>query len=534
MEGNDMERYLHEALELSSEVDTTLDRFSEKLTNLENLLPRFLAEENGIVANDFENDEISEELIEKALTFDLLSAMLSFELREVDDLMGCLQDRIVDALRKISSCENSTELLNIQRRLHGSEELLKQSRDRVLEMKIQELELERKFKELKQNEDDLKLKVRLVEQVAFCMEEAAEVAWGRFLEADNTAEILMGISKDTLGKLHLAQFDLIRSSKREEEKTRQLHDLTNHLHSKNTLIENLNTEIAEVNNLREKVKKLEKNLEITQSKLEEANASNETSERRVKEKEGEIEALKEKIYATESRAESAEEKSTHLTESNLELSEEVDFLKGANDSNSKKVSVLEKQLRELDIQFQHSRALSEAGQEQQNMLYSAIWDMETLIDELKQKVAKAENKTESAEERCVVLSETNSDIGKELEFMRSRVELLEKALSRANVEKKTRANDISVRSGRIMDTLISCTKENKILREKLRKDQKNASVILQNNKRCGEKEFQLSKFDSTESASAKVTAVNTTEISSENLQAGGEKLPGGCLSPEDG
>ncbi|KAL3636161.1 hypothetical protein CASFOL_020708 [Castilleja foliolosa] len=569
MEENDMEQYLHQALELSSDVDSTLDRFSEKLMNLENLLSCFLAEENGIVANDFENDEISEELIEKALTFDLLSAMLSFELREVDDLMSRLQDRIVDALRNISSCENSSELLEIQRRLHGSEELLKQSRDRVLEMKIQlaklqmtsfssgnygsvgkieprgtlkmlekslarELELEKKFKELKQNEDDLKQKVRLVEQVAFCMEEAAEVAWGRFLEADNTAEILMGISKDTLSKLHNAQFDLIRSSKREEEKTRQLHDLTNQLHAKNTLIENLNFEVGEVKSLREKVKNLEKNLETTQLKLEEANVSNETSEKRIEETEGEIDGLKEKIYATEGRAESAEEKARHLTESNLELSEEVEFLKGSNDSNSKKVNVLEKQLRELDIQFQHSRALSEAGHEQQNMLYSAIWDMETLIDELKQNVAKAESKTESAEEKCVALSEKNSDIGKELEFMRSRVELLEKALSQSDVEKKTRANDISVRSGRIMDTvmqlasereriqklLISSTKENKLLREKLRNDQKVISVIMQNNESCVKKEFQLSKLDSE---SSKFTAVNTTEISSEILQV--EKLP---------
>ncbi|KAL3651438.1 hypothetical protein CASFOL_004440 [Castilleja foliolosa] len=136
MEENNMERYLHQAVELSSDVDSIIDRFSEKLSNLENLLSCFLAEEHVIVANDFESDEISEELIEKALTFDLLSAMLSFELREVDDLMGRFQDRIVDALRKIS-CENSSELLKIQRRLDGSEELLKQSRDRVLEMKIE-------------------------------------------------------------------------------------------------------------------------------------------------------------------------------------------------------------------------------------------------------------------------------------------------------------------------------------------------------------------------------------------------------------
>ncbi|KAK6133782.1 hypothetical protein DH2020_032493 [Rehmannia glutinosa] len=370
---------MQKALEISSEVDTTLACCSEKLANLENLLSHFLAAKNDIGANDFENDDISAELIEKSFTFDLLCAILNFELRELDNSMGGLQDLIVDALRKISSCEVSTELLaGLVRRLHDSEDLLKQSQDRILEMKIKlaklqmtsfssaqhewkhglvrqlkpeiqtidqkgtlrmlekslarELELEKELKELKQNEEDLKLKVRLTEQVAVFMEEAAEVAWGRFLEADNTAEVLIGISKDTLGKLHLAHFNLSSSTKNEEEKN--------------------------LTGLREKVQILEENLKITESKLVGANESNETSQKRLKETEGEIEALREKIYAAESRAESAEEKATHLTDSNIELSEELDFLKGTNDSNTKKVSVLEKQLRELDIQLQHSRASS--------------------------------------------------------------------------------------------------------------------------------------------------------------------------------
>ncbi|KAK6116398.1 hypothetical protein DH2020_049860 [Rehmannia glutinosa] len=566
---------LQKALEVSSEVDTTSACCSAKLANLENLLSHFLAAKNDIGANDFENDDISAELIEKTFTFDLLCAILNFELRELDNSMGGFQDLIVDALRKISSCEVSTELLTgLVHRLHDSEDLLKQSQDRILEMKIKlaklqmtsfssaqhewkhglvrqlkpeiqtidqkgtlrmlekslarELELEKELKELKQNEEDLKLKVRLTEQVAVFMEEAAEVAWGRFLEADNTAEVLMGISKDTLGKLHLAHFNLSSSTKNEEEKNRKLQEFINQLNAKETLIQKLNTtnaqliiDNAEVTGLREKVQMLEENLKITESKLEEANESNETSQKRLKETEGEIEALREKTYAAESRAESAEEKATHLTDSNIELSEELDFLKGTNDSNTKKVSVLEKQLRELDIQLQHSRASSEASQEQQNMLYSAIWDMETLIDELKQKVAKAEIKTESAEERCVILSETNSDINKELEFVRSRMEFMEKSLNQAALEKKSCAKDISIRSSRIMDTvmqlamerervqkqLISSKKENKLLRQKLQKEQINASVILQDNKSCDGKEFLLSRLDSSDSESTKTFAV---------------------------
>ncbi|KAL0372546.1 UNVERIFIED_CONTAM: WPP domain-interacting tail-anchored protein 2 [Sesamum calycinum] len=436
---------IQNALEVSSEANMAVERSSEKLANLENLLLHVLPGKIDIGAIDVENNEISAELIEKAFTFDLLYALLSFELRELENLMGELQELIVDALRKISACDHATELLIGLVKLHDSEELLKQSQERILEMKIQlaklqmtsfsskqyewenglvvgvneelhlasaewkpetrtieqrrtlrmlekslarELELEKKLTELKQNEEDLKLKKRLTEQVAICMEEAAEVAWGRFLEADNRAEVLMGISKEMLGKVQIVHLNLSTSTKREHELNSKLQDCINQLNAKETSIEKLNCRItelvadnAEVTGLREKVQMLEEKLKRTESKLEEANSSNEMSQQQLKEMEAEIESLRDKIDTAESRAESAEQKATHLTDTNLELTEELDFLKNSNESHTKKVSLLEKQLREFDIQLQHSRASSEASQEQQSMLYTAIWDMETLIDD---------------------------------------------------------------------------------------------------------------------------------------------------------
>ncbi|CAA0822467.1 WPP domain-interacting tail-anchored protein 2 [Striga hermonthica] len=584
MEANDldMEKQLHEAHEVLSKVGTILASCSDKLSHLENLLSRILEEANynHIGANGFEIDVISEELIEWTFTFDLISAIIKFELGEFDVLFGGLQELIVDGLRKILPFDNSTELVNaVVNGLHDGEVLLEHSRDRVFEMKARlaklrmssfssgehdwsnvllkttkqkgllkmlekslsrEIELEKNLKELKRNENDFKQKIRLVEQVASFMEEAAEVTWARFLEADSMAEVLSGISKDTLRKLQLAQAELDRATKSEREKTHQLQDIVNQLHAKDLLIENLNTTIsslaadnAKIEDLRQKVRYLEEKLKKTESRLEEVETVNEMSQKQLIEREIEIEALREKTNEAETRAKIAEEKASHLTDSNLELSEELDFLKGTNDSNSKKSSMLEKELRELDIQLQHSRALSEASQEQQNMLYTAIWDMETLIDELKQKVAKAEGKAESAEDRCVILSETNLDISKELEFMRSRVELLENALSQAALEKKSHAKEIGVRSDQIMEMalqiaierervqtkLISCTKENKLLRDKLAKQQKNATVILQDKRNCDEKEFRSPRLDhQADPLSAKTSAIKATEISSESLQ----------------
>ena len=79
---------------------------------------------------------------------------------------------------------------------------------RMLEKSLsRELDLEKKLTESKQNEEDLKLKLRLTEQVAFIMEEATKVVWGRFLEAENSSVVLMGISRDLVADIN--SFNLI-------------------------------------------------------------------------------------------------------------------------------------------------------------------------------------------------------------------------------------------------------------------------------------------------------------------------------------
>ncbi|XP_073143553.1 WPP domain-interacting tail-anchored protein 2 [Henckelia pumila] len=605
----DMQKFLHEglpynskddgelqnALTVSSEVDMTLAYSSDKLANLEHLLLQVLAGENDIGTIDIEeDDDISTELIEKTFTFDLLTAILNLELRELDNLMSGLQDLIVDSLHKISSSGQSVELVTgMVSKLHDSEEIVKLSQERVLEMKIQlaklqmssisfkpngwksdvimgakeelqlssaewkpqiqtveqsrifkmlekslmgEQELEKELTKSKLNEEDLNLKMRLIEQVAVCMEEAAEVAWGRFLEADNTAEVLMGISKEILGKHKILQLNLSSSIKREEETKSKLQDCINQLNSKEVSIQRLDSDVAtlladnaEVTRLRNRVQILEGKLNETESRLKEADLSNETSQQKLKEMEDEIESLKESIYDSETRAGTAEEKIIHLTQSNLELSEELDFLKGSDDSNTKKATLFEKQVLELDLQLQHARLSSEASQEQQSNLYNAIWDMEILIDELKQKVSKAESKSESTEGRCIELSETNSKLNEELDFLRSRIELMETSSNQENADKKARAKDINIKANFIMDTvvqlaaereriqkqLISLTKENNMLRANIRKNQKHEPVMI---KSGNDKGFLSSQLDLVDEESSIASTVTVTELSSNKFQ----------------
>ncbi|EEF47670.1 WPP domain-interacting tail-anchored protein 2 [Ricinus communis] len=538
---------IESTMEVLTRADLDLGFSSEKLVNLHGLLMHLLAWDNNLEVMA-EYSYISATSVERALEFDLLSGILDSELRVVENFTDNIQAEIVDARHKISSCRHSAKLVAIiEKKLRDSEESLKKTQERFIEAKMQtvklqrffsafklenwkddnstelsangqlpniktnskrhtaeqkrhilrmlekclarELDLEKNLSELRRNEEQLKLKLHYTEQVALHMEEAAEVVWGRFLEAENAAEVLMGISKEMAGRLQIFQFNLNGSFQREAELKSQLHSCLEQLDAKDAALKKLEGKIGEhiakssqVPSLMEKVNSLEEQLKRSELRLKHANDFIEESQEQVSEMVSIVEKMKESIYEAESRAETAEAKVTQLTDTNSELSDEISFLKSSAESNTKKVSLLEKQVRELEIQVQHSKASSEASQEQQNMLYAAIWDMETLIEDLKSKVSKAESKTETVEDQCILLSETNMELDKELNFLRSKVEGLEASLDRANNSKATSAKEINLTTTLIKDTvmqlsrerdyiqnqLFSLMKENKLLVEKLR------------------------------------------------------------------
>lgn len=600
MNGKGMEE-LECAVKVLLSLDLDLAYSSEKLVNLHVLLMQVWARENVFEAMAMEKDHISADSIEKALVFDLLSGILDSEVREIENFMDTLQAEIVDAHKKIYSCSHLRELFNVmEEKLIDCEESLKQSQEQVLKMNTQlakfqrvflefeyqngkndenidsrengqlsninlklkmpavrqqrhilrvldkslerELDLEKKLLEIRQSEEELKLKMHLTEQVGFCMEEAAGAIYGRFLEAENLAEVLMGISKELVGRLQIAQFNLNGSIQREAEAKYKLLDCMEQLKAKETAsqrLEKINSEPcvsqreqttsikvnfdeSEVFTLREKIQLLEEQLKESELQLKNAHASNEAMQEQLSGMDNLIESLKEGILKAESKAESAEGKLTLLTETNLELTEEMGFLK---DSTTEKAGSLEKQLRDLQIQLQHAKASSEASQEQQNMLYSAIWDMETLIEELKSKVSKAESKTENAEEQCILLTETNFELNKELSFLRDKMDCLEKTLHQVKCEKTASAEDISIRTRLIMDMvmqlafereriqkqLYSLTEDNRILVEKIQKAKNNASVIMYGNGDGEEKDFLFVKHNSGTATQAKTFKETVTE-----------------------
>ena len=143
--GKDMKE-LECAIKVLLSLDLDLAYSSEKLVNLHVLLMQVWARENVFEAMAMEKDQISEDSIEKALVFDLLSGILDSEVTEIENFMDTLPTQIVDAHQKISSCSHLRELFNVmEEKLLNCEESLKQSQEQVLKMNMQLAKFQRVF-----------------------------------------------------------------------------------------------------------------------------------------------------------------------------------------------------------------------------------------------------------------------------------------------------------------------------------------------------------------------------------------------------
>ncbi|KAK9272421.1 hypothetical protein L1049_002794 [Liquidambar formosana] len=380
-------------------------------------------------------------------------------------------------------------------------------------------------------------------------------------------ESCMGISKELLGQLQIFQFKLNGLIQREDELRSKLEGSTKQLQAKESALQKLESSSKELHDFllpqtnslkvslreaedkfilanseaftfREKVSSLEKQLKESQLQLLNAKASLDGYQEQqnvlyseINEMENVVEVLKEKNSQAESRAEGAEAKCKLLAETNLELNEELGLLKGGG-GTSEKVDSLEKLLRDSDIQLQHAVASAEASQEKQSMLYSAIGDMENLIEDLKSKVSKAESRADSVEEKCIVLSESNLELNEELNFLRGRLECLEASLHQSEKTKVATARDIGIRTKvitnlvmqlaiereRLHKQISSLGKENEALIVKLQQTSKDPFVTMSHDSKENGKEFLFPEHELTTATCAKETKYEMTEISTTSFE----------------
>lgn len=112
---------------------------------------------------------------------------------------------------------------------------------------------------------------------------------------------------------------------------------------------------------------------------------------------------------------------------------------------------LERKVKDLENQLEHSNAALEAVKENENMLNCTVSDMDTLIRDLKGKIAKAETRADKAETRCTGFTETNAELNEEVGFLRTKVEMLERSLEEMNSIKASTARDIGIKAKTIAD-----------------------------------------------------------------------------------
>ncbi|KAL2335351.1 hypothetical protein Fmac_016564 [Flemingia macrophylla] len=513
-------------------LDLGLAGFSERVFNL-----RIFMMHVETIGNEFEALVLEREgnmgigCLEKGLEFDLLSVVVDSDVRELGEVLNILQCGVGEVRELVCSCTHLGEaFVAMQDRLFDYEQKLKQSVEELDDIKIQsasfqrtlssckkaengeivreddkclnanaeikmqtveqqrhilrmlekslarEMDLEQIMNDSIEIQENLKLKTFFLEQGLVSMEEEAIDVWERWLEADNACEILLGISKGLLGRLHVSKLNLNCLSHRESELRANLKNAEDKLTLAN----------SEVFALSDKVSSLEKQLKESEFQILNAKASADEYQKQynvacseARDLESIIVELKAAISNAESRANSAETKANLLTQSNSKLNEELAILKGGGGA-SMKVDLPEKQLKESNTRLQ-SKVASAKAQEKQSMLYSKIRDMENVINDLKSKVSKAESRADSAEDNCIVLSESNAELIEELGCLRSRLESLEGSLHHQEEVKMATAEDIrkqakvfkqlltqlAVERERLKHKITSLASENKILVVKL-------------------------------------------------------------------
>lgn len=511
--------------EVITRLELDLARASEKLVNLNVLMMHIATRESEFEAFALENDHMFDDSVERASEIDLLAGFLDSEVDRVDGFLARIQNDISHAHELIPFCKFSKEtFMYLEEKLQDSKESLKQSHELISDIRMQsaklqknlrcyyngngdrgtdlqetnqllerspvidmrtaehqihilrmlekslarEMDLEKKLTETSQMDDELKLRLHSSQQDVYSLEEELEDVCGRCFEAENASEVLIGISKELLGRLQLLQFNVNGSMQREAELKLKFEGSMEQLKAKDCELLDCKNNNAE----------LKSTLQL------------------------QIDGVKSKLRETEEK----------LTVTNFEtvtLKEKVSSLEKQLKESEGRIEVLKRQLRESDMQLQQAVASAEASQEKQKMLYATINDMENLIRDLKLKVVKADGRADRAEENCILLSESYAELNEELRLVRGKLGCLETSLQQAEYRKKASAKDIDVRTkvitnlvmqlaierDRLHKQLSLLAMENKILAAKLQ--QANQDSVVKDHSNTIETKEIASKQDFT-------------------------------------
>ncbi|KAK1376054.1 WPP domain-interacting tail-anchored protein 2 [Heracleum sosnowskyi] len=538
---------------------------SERSANLNMLMMYVATKESEYEASISDEELVLKDSAEKVLYLDLLCGILDSEVNELKNFMSKLRIEIVVARTFMVSYKDLGEdSEDVEKMLKDCEESLRQSLDQISDIKEQssgvqrnilrssgentwkgskaieqvvdenlsdpritlnmlerslarELDLDKQIAESREVEEDLKLRLHFSEHENLCLEEEDLVLLERLFEGENIAEVLMGISKELLCQIQKLIFNRNVSKTRENNLRSKLEDSIQELKAKDATLqrtESSNTKINEVllaekNNLignlietedrlilvdseaftlRETVSSLETQLKEHERQMMDLKTPGDEGQNLLQKLQGMSNTqddLKKQLCTVEARAETAEAKCKLLTESNKELNEELNI----------------------------HRASAEASQEKENMLKSTIKDMENVIQTLKSKVLKAENQVETTEDKCIELSECNSDLTDKLHFLKCKMDCLKVSLHQAEESKKATAKDIRTQTKLITEMVMQLAFE----RERL---QKQISSLTKQNKIPVDQSQKTSKSQVNSSHNMKEdTKILTSSVTMRNSKS---------------
>jgi len=247
-----------------------------------------------------------------------------------------------------------------------------------------ERDLEKKLCDSREIQEKLIQSLSSLEHELVQVEEETIDVWERLFEADNAHEILMGISKNLLSRLQISHFNLNGLSRRESKLQAKFE----------TFVEQLNTRDIMLNKIESSTG------ELSVSLIGQTNG----------------------VEAISKDAEDTQIPSDH----------EVFALRD-------KVSLLEKQLKDSEIQLRNVKSSPYKYQNMYDAACAEISNMKTHIAELKETVLDAESRADIAEAKCKLLTETNSKLNEELNLLKGdggimKVHLLERQLKEIHLQ----------------------------------------------------------------------------------------------------
>ncbi|KAG0535731.1 hypothetical protein BDA96_03G004600 [Sorghum bicolor] len=576
---------------------------TEKLLNLDMLVMEIARQASDIEPLMRDPHSISAELVDKAFEFDVLHSIVDSEVSELEKLAVSIQTDIGDAETKALGEEPGSRVSD---KLCTRKESLKQMQDQISDIRTQlatfekaiqpshgkqrnsevmgyenghmsghtamqaedqrnilqmlqqsiasKLDLENKLCDSHSVVEDLKMKLHHAEQGSCFLEESIKELYERMFSAENASQLLLGTSKELVGKLNTTQFYLSASIGREGDlksnEEENLKKLSTNKSTRETVLEdgdnNASQEPVQMQvlsppeflTLWNKVQQLEELLRDSGSEPQQSSLSRgateeeqDTAQSKISTFGNIINDLKLAITNAESRTQNAEIRCTQLTQTNVQLNGALNSLKS---QGSDRAGLLETKLKESDTQLEHARASVDAIVEQQGMLRSSMSDMELLIGDLKEKYLKAETRAESAESKCSLLTDTNLELGEELSFLRGRVESLENSLHEANQLKVSSAKDITSKTKTIMDLvaklalererlhvqIVTLTKKNRMLAQKCKENVREHTLLCKN-VTTTEGELRLSQVTekATSSSSQQTKAKRASNTTQEEVEA---------------